>query len=167
MSTVKKETVKAREEYDYPIIYRPEGRSKWVRFLEYVIIFLGTALVWYFFVRHMVFTLLGSAYSMTKEVFFFLALVAIVELIAIVGWGYYNKWRYGDLNRRKGFPMLSDDKFAKIYGLTEADLQKLREMKDVDVVGLGEGLAWRIDGKEIMFTETKHIKWNVPERDKF
>lgn len=60
-------------------------------------------------------------------------LYAVITFIVITIWIFYNKWMYGGRDRRKGFPMPSDEKQAEKYGLSMEQLLLMRRGRLIDV----------------------------------
>lgn len=158
----------AREYNDYPVIYRHEKRNRFIHCLEWIVIFVGTAILWFFFLRYLYHVLLGYAnIERTIDIFIFLGVVFVIEIFVLGGWSLYNKLVYGKLNRRKGFPMMDDESFAVVYKVNLQQLQKLRRLQEVDVAENEEGLEWCIGDERVKFSDTKRIIFNFPQDEKY
>lgn len=64
-----------------------------------------------------------------QDIFENFVIYAIVTFLIITIWIFYNKWMFGGSDRRKGFPMPSDEKQALQYGISVQELSLLRSCK--------------------------------------
>lgn len=68
-----------------------------------------------------------------KDVMENFAAYAVITFIIITAWIFYNKWMFGGRDRRKGFPVPSDEKQSKQYGISVEQLKMMRSSRIIDV----------------------------------
>jgi len=72
----------------------------------------------------------------------------VIIFVALRGWGYYNYYVFGRLDRRKSYPEPSTFELAEYFGLTEDRLLALQEEKEIlwevpyDALKQGQTLHW-------------------------
>ena len=149
---------------EYPIIYSNTQRSPLVRLLELVFMLLGTLLVWAVFFYFVKANLFSEAYlAKSYDIFSFCLIVMVIEFFVLWLWAMYNKLMYGGKDRRKTAPMVDDAAFAFTYSLSLENLQKIREAKQVNVVGKKGGLFWRFGNVESFLSEDEHLRFRFME----
>ncbi|WP_455654649.1 poly-beta-1,6-N-acetyl-D-glucosamine biosynthesis protein PgaD [Phascolarctobacterium sp.] len=147
---------------EYPIIYKFESRSRLVVWIERIIMVVCTCLLWFYFITHLYNTLSNSvAVAKTVNMFIFLLIIALLEMVLLLLWQFYNKIMFGNKNRRKGFAIIDDSEVASVYGITEADLYNLRKSKKVAVLDVTGSLYWQIVDKVFLLSRSKKINIGV------
>ena len=79
----------------------------------------------------------GASALRTALVWYAIMLADVIVTVAI--WSQVNKWRFTNRNRRTAHPKVSDAAMAAYFGVTTADLERLRDARrielDVDMHG--------------------------------
>jgi biofilm PGA synthesis protein PgaD len=66
-----------------------------------------------------------------KEMFLRLGLFVTIVFISLRGWGYYNYYAFGRLNRRKQSAAITPADMARHFGLSEHRLRMLQNEKEI------------------------------------
>ena len=160
MDNIEKENVLQ----EYPIIYSNTQRSRLVVLLELALTVIGTLVVWAVFFYFVKANLFSEAYlAKTMDIFAFCLLVMVIEFLVLWLWAMYNKLMYGGKDRRKSAPMVDDEAFAFTYALSLENLRKIREAKQVNLVGKKEGLFWKFGDVESFLSGDEHLRLRFRE----
>lgn len=75
----------------------------------------------------------SATMNFPRDIFEKFLIYAIITFLVITVWIFYNKWMFGGRDRRKGFPVPSDEKQAEQYGISMEQLLLMRDSKCLSV----------------------------------
>ena len=121
--------IEARTKY---IIH--EKQSLVMLVIQFLVTFLGWAILIYCFrdigiETYDYITGKSSEIIFPKEIFGNFLIYTIISFAIITAWIFYNKWMFGGRDRRKGFPVPSDEIQAGKYGISTKQFQMMRDGK--------------------------------------
>lgn len=73
----------------------------------------------------------GASALRAALMWYALMLVAVIVTVAI--WSQVNKWRFTNRNRRAAHPKVGDAAMAAYFGVTTADLERLRATQRIEL----------------------------------
>ncbi len=116
-------------------VYEAKDKQNWlVRIVEKVIAVVGTVILWIFMAWTLYQKLFVDVTPALLQVLWILVL-ALVGAVLLMGlWQAYNWFRYHKKARRKAFRKQSLAELGNLYGISDLNMLRLQEIRNVAVV---------------------------------
>ena len=117
-----------------PVYEAKHKRPLLVRILEEVFAFVCTIILWFFIIITLYNKLYVNANPEEHHVLIVMALVSVAAIVILAGWQFYNWFRFHNKKRRKEFPTQSLEEVGRLYGISEKNMERLQNIRNVAVV---------------------------------
>lgn len=134
----------------YPIINVPENRRKLIYRVEWLVMFIATVAVWFYFIQY-IFVELMAAWDMTKDMAAYLTFVFLSAMGILIYWQVFNYLMYAKKARRKAFPDPQKETVANLYGITVAELESLTVPIQITMYCRNEQYYLSVDAKKTIY----------------